>query len=149
MPDHLAARWADLQAGKPGLPITAQQARLCRLPVVKELRLDAMLPGGALVEQGLAQPDQSAQLLDVRGWDPGLRRAARLQQLPQQAGIGPVGLGATLTATQSAGVCRLGEVCLDAAGLQLFDDEPPAGGGLQCEGGLWSWNRCSQSSPAQ
>jgi hypothetical protein len=58
------------------------------------------------------------------------------QQLPQVAGVGPVGLGAPLGAAQRVGVGRLGQVRADPNAGELLGDEPPAGRGLQREAGL-------------
>jgi hypothetical protein len=38
--------------------------------LVEQLRVDALLPGGALVDQRLAQPHQCPQLEDLLGRDP-------------------------------------------------------------------------------
>src|SRR5574341_1774663 len=51
-------------------------------------------------------------------------------------GVGAVGHGAPFGAAQRAGVGRLGQVRVDPNALELFGDEPPAGGGLQREAGL-------------
>jgi hypothetical protein len=77
-----------------------------------------LLPGGALIDQGLAQPHQHPQLQQVRRWDPRLRQAALFQQLPQQLGVGPVGLGPPLGATQGRGLGRLSQIRLPPDGLQ-------------------------------
>src|SRR5512132_4138408 len=81
---------------------------------------------------------------DVGGWHPGLGQGAGAQQLAQVVGVGAVGLGAPLRATQGAGVGRLGQVRTDPGTLQLLGDEPPAGGGLQREVDLLA---CEPSQP--
>jgi hypothetical protein len=44
---------------------------------MEQLRVDALLPGGALIDQRLTQTYQSAQVEDVRRRDPRLRQLAR------------------------------------------------------------------------
>ena len=58
--------------------------------------------------------------------DPGLGQATLFQQLPQQLGVGPVGLGPPLGAAQRRGLGRLGQVGMPPGGLQLLDHKPPA-----------------------
>jgi hypothetical protein len=66
------------------------EAAPLRHSMVVELGLDALLPGAALCDQGVAQAHLGAQLEDV-GWrDPGLRQPALLQKLAQVAGVGAV-----------------------------------------------------------
>jgi hypothetical protein len=60
--------------------------------------VDALLPGGALVDQPLAQPHGGAQVQDPGGWDPRAGQPALLQQLAQQPRVGAVGLGPPLGA---------------------------------------------------
>jgi hypothetical protein len=55
--------------------------------VVEQHRVQPLLPGGALIDQGLAQPHQHPQLQQMRRWDPRLRQAVLFQQLPQQLGV--------------------------------------------------------------
>jgi hypothetical protein len=98
--------------------------------VVEQHRVDALLPLGALVDQGLAQPHQLPQVQDVRRGDPRLRQPLLLQQLPQVAGVGPVGLGAPLAAPQRGGVGRLGQVGAQPGRLELLGHKPPAGAAL-------------------
>jgi hypothetical protein len=107
--------------------------------VVEQHRVDALLPLGALVDQGLAQPHQLTQVQDVRRRDPRLRQPILLQQLPQVAGIGPVGLGATLAAPQRGGVGRLGEVRGQPGRLEFLGHKPPAGPALHRDVAIASW----------
>jgi hypothetical protein len=95
--------------------------------------VDALVPAGVPADQRAAQPDPGARVGDVGWWPPRLGQRAGAQQLPQVAGVGPVGLGAPLGAAQRPGVGRLGQVRAAPGALQLLGDEPPAGGGLQGE----------------
>jgi hypothetical protein len=56
--------------------------------------------------------------------------------LPQQPGVGAVGLGPPLGAAQAAGLGRLGQVRDQPGRLQLLDHEPPAGAALHREPAL-------------
>jgi hypothetical protein len=125
-----------------GGPAAASQARLARgaqrlggrcQPVVEQHRVDALLPLGALVDQGLAQPHQLTQVQDVRWGDPRFRQPVLLQQLPQVAGISPVGLGAALAASQRGGVGRFGQVRGHPGRRKLLGHKPPAGAALHRE----------------
>jgi len=75
----------------------------------------------------------------LRRWDPRLRQAALFQQLPQQLGIGPVGLGPPLGATQGRGLGRLSQIGLPPDGLQFLDHEPPARARLHRERPVVVW----------
>jgi hypothetical protein len=70
------------------------------------------------------------QVQEVRRSDPRLRQPILLQQLAQQPGIGPVGLGATLAAPQRGSVGRLGQVRGHPGRLELLDHQPPPGAAL-------------------
>jgi hypothetical protein len=98
--------------------------------VVKEHGVDALQPLGALIDERLAQPHQSAQLEDVFGRDPGLRQPPLEQQVAQMAGVALIGLGSPLRAARRRRVGRLGQLNRDAGALELLDDEAPAGGRL-------------------
>ena len=52
-------------------------------------------------------------------------QATLFQQLPQQLGVGPVGLGPPLGAAQRPGVGRLGQMRTEPGTLQRLGDEPP------------------------
>jgi hypothetical protein len=69
------------------------------------------------------------------------------QQLPQQLGVGPVGLGPSLGATQGRGLGRLSQIRLPPDGLQFFDYEPPAGARLHRERPVVVWQL--RQPPAQ
>ena len=94
--------------------------------------MDSLQPGGALVDELLAQAHDAAQLEDVLGRDPGLGQPTLDQQLTQMPGVEPVGLGAPLGAAASTRLGRLGEVDVGADPLQLLDHEAPARRRLQC-----------------
>ena len=68
--------------------------------------------------------------------DPGLRQPASLEQLTQVPSVLAIILRPPLGSPECSGVSRLGEVGLDASGLELLDHEAPAGGRLQGDGGL-------------
>jgi hypothetical protein len=72
----------------------------------------------------------------VRRRDPRLGQVLLDQQLPQVAGVGPVGLGAAFTASLGGRLRRLGQMGLDAGPLQLLHDIAPAGAALHREGHL-------------
>jgi hypothetical protein len=93
--------------------------------VVKQLRVDSLQPGGALLDQRAAQAHQRAQLEDLLGRDPRLRHAPLLEQLAQMLRVGAVGLGPALGAAQDLGLRRLGQVHLGPDGLQLLHHEAP------------------------
>ena len=95
---------------------------------------DPLHPGPAFVGQGLVQPDPGPDLEDVVRGDPGLGQPAHRQQLPQEPGVGPVGLGPLLTAALLGRVGRLGQMGPGPHPLELLDDEAPAGAALQGEG---------------
>jgi hypothetical protein len=81
----------------------------------------------AVVDQGLAQPHGGTQVQDPPRRDPRARQPALLQQLPQQPGVGAVGLGPPLGAAQAAGLGRLSQMREEPGRLELLDHEPPAG----------------------
>jgi hypothetical protein len=66
-------------------------------------------------------------------------QATLFQQLPQQLGVGLVGRGPPLGATQGRGLGRLGQVRLAPGGLQLLDHEPPARAPLHRERPVMVW----------
>jgi len=69
-----------------------------RHALVAQLRVHALLPLGALVDQGLAQPHLCPQLQDVLRRDPAPRQAALDEQLGHVIAVGTVGLGPPLGA---------------------------------------------------
>jgi hypothetical protein len=93
--------------------------------LVEELRLQPLLPAGALVDQPLTQPHARAQLQDLLRRDPRLRQLARREQPQQQVAVGAVGLRPPLTATLSRRLRRVGQVRAMPGPLDLLDDEPP------------------------
>jgi len=101
-------RW-QLGPGQPGPPVGGEQLGALRQPVVEQDRMDALLPAGALADQGPAQPDLGTSVGDMRRWHPGLGQGAGTQQLAQVAGVDPVGLARRLgpcSARVSAGAAR-------------------------------------------
>jgi hypothetical protein len=131
--NRLAGHRRELDPGQPCPPVGGEQLGAVGQPVVEQDRMDALVPGGPLTHQGTTQADLGTRIGDVRRWHPRLRQRASAQQLPQVVGVGAVGLGAPLGATQRAGVGRLGQVRAEPGALQFLGDEPPAGGGLQRE----------------
>ena len=97
---------------------------------MKQRRLDALHPLGALVDQRVTQPRARAPLADVLGRDPGLRQPAVGEQLAQPPGVLAVGLGAALATPQRARLDRLGQMRLGARGDQRVTHEQPAGARL-------------------
>jgi hypothetical protein len=100
---------------------------------VEQLRLEPLLPGGALVDQRLAQPHPRAQHQDLRRRDPRLRQLPRREQPQQQTAVGPVGLRPPLAPTLGRGLRRIGQVRPMTRARDLLDDEPPARRPLQCD----------------
>ncbi len=100
---------------------------------MEQLRLQPLLPGGALINKRLAHPHPRAQLEQVRGWDPRLRQLAGKQQLQLQIAVSVVGLRPPLAATLGRRLRRVGEMRAVAGTLDLLDDEPPAGRPLKRE----------------
>ena len=74
---------------------------------------DPLMPGAALIQQVLVQPDDSARLQHVARRDPALGQVPGQQVHPQVPGVGLVGLGVPLAAAQRGGIGRLGQVRLD------------------------------------
>jgi hypothetical protein len=106
--------------------------------------MDALLPGGALVDQGLVQPDLGASLEHVRRRDPRLGQPTPHEQVAEVASVSPVGLGVAFVAPQRAGVGRLGQVRGDLGQPEFLNDIPPAGTALQANAACWPANRSSQ-----
>ena len=93
---------------------------------MEELRLQPLLPGGALVDQRLAQPHPPTQLQDLRRRDPRLRQLARRQQPQEQVAVGAVGLRAPLAPALDGRLRRVGEVRAMTGARDFLGDEPPA-----------------------
>src|SRR6266542_5312311 len=104
-----------------------------RHTLVEELRLQPLLPGGALLDQRLAHPHARAQLEQVRRWDPRLRQLARAQQPQLQITVGAVGLRPPLPPPLGRRLRRVAQMRAVAGTLDLLDDEPPAGRPLERE----------------
>jgi hypothetical protein len=67
-------------------------------------RVDGLHPGGVLLAEVFEQLQPGAHLQHLRRRDPRLGQPAVGQQLPQQLGVGPVGLRPTLRSTRSGGI---------------------------------------------
>jgi hypothetical protein len=89
------------------------------------------LPLRSLFHQRVAAPNTGAQVQEMRGRDPRLRKPADQQQLPQMPSVSPVSLRALLLAFPSARLGGLGQMRLGADPLELLHDEPPTGPRLQ------------------
>ena len=100
---------------------------------MKQLRLQPLLPGGALVDQRLAQPHPCTQLQDLRRRDPRLRQLPSREQPQQQIAVGAIGLRAPLTPPLGRRLRRVGEMGAMARPLDLLDHEPPARPALERE----------------
>jgi len=94
--------------------------------LVKQVRLQPLLPGRALVDQRLAQPHPRAQLQDLRRRDPRLRKLPRRQQPQQQVAVGAVGLRAPLAPALGGRLGRIRQVRPMTGAHDLLGDEPPA-----------------------
>jgi hypothetical protein len=96
-----------------------EQLGAFRQPVVEQDRVDALVPAGALADQGTAQPNPGPRVGDVGRWHPRPGQRAGAQQLAQVAGVGAVGLGAWPL---------LSRACLDAtAGASRAPPRPADG----------------------
>src|SRR5436190_2025540 len=94
---------------------------------MEELRLQALLPGCALVDQRLAQPHTRAQLEDLRRRDPRLRQFAGREQPQQQIAVSAVGLRPPLAPALGRRLRRVGQVRAVTGTLDRLDHEPPTG----------------------
>ena len=103
----------------------AAQPQSGRHTLLKQLRLHALQPGGALIDQRLAQTHQRAQLKDLRWRD---RRLLAAEQQPQlQIAVGVVGLRAPLAAPPGRRLRPIGQMRPIAGALDLLNNEAPAG----------------------
>ena len=100
---------------------------------MEQLRLETLLPGGALIDQRLAHPHPCPQLEDLGRRDPRLGQLAREQQPELQITVGVVGLGAPLAPASGRRLSRIGQMGAVAGPLDLLDHEPPAGRALERE----------------
>jgi hypothetical protein len=131
--DELAPGRRELRP-REGLPAGAgARPQAGRHTLVEELRLQPLLPGGALIDQRLAHPHAGAQLEDVHGRDPRLRQLASAQQPQLQITVGAVGLRPPLAPPLGRRLGRIGEMRAVAGALDLLDDEAPAGRPLERE----------------
>jgi hypothetical protein len=87
-------------------------------------------PRRALLLQVLIRPHPRPGLQHRRRRDPRAGQVALGQQLPQVAGVAPIGLGAALAASLGRRLRRLGQMGPDAGPLQLLHHLPPAGPAL-------------------
>jgi hypothetical protein len=81
--------------------------------------VDALLPGGALIDQRLAETYQRAQLEDVRRRDPRLRQLAGKERPQLQIAVGVVGLRPSLAPAPGRRLGRIGEMRAVAGPLAL------------------------------
>jgi hypothetical protein len=80
--DLSAGRRRDVERGEPLARVAAIEAADGKLDaVMEEHGVDALQPLGALVNEGLAQAHQRAQLEDVLGRDPRARQPPLEQQI--------------------------------------------------------------------
>jgi hypothetical protein len=100
---------------------------------VEQLRLQPLLPGGALIDQRLPHADTGAQLQDLPRRDPRLRQLASQRQPQQQIAIGPILLRPPLAPAPGRRLRRIGQVRAITRTLDLLDHEPPTGCALQRE----------------
>ena len=121
------------------------QPRPRRCALVEQLRLQPLLPGGALIDQRLAHPHPRAQLEDVRGRDPRLRQLSRQQQLQHADHSRRCRSSRAACARLAAVSGRVGEMRAVAGPLDLLDHEPPAGRPFERELGSQPPNRLSHS----
>src|SRR5207237_5056569 len=110
-----------------GLPAGFRaQSQPGRHALVEQLRVDALLPRAALIDQRLAQTHQRAQLEDLRRRDPRLRQLAAEQQPQLQITVGVIGLRAPLAPASGRRLSRVSQMRAVAGALDLLDDEAPA-----------------------
>jgi len=109
--DGLPPRGAQVGPLEMGLAVGVEQmAGEGGDPLVEQGGPDALHPPSALVGQGLVQPHPGSDLEHVVRGDPRLGQPAHRQQLPQEPGVGAVGLGPLLTAALLGRVGRLGQM---------------------------------------
>jgi hypothetical protein len=92
-----------------------------RHALVEQLRLQPLLPGGALIDQRLAHPHPRAQLEQMRRRDPRLRQLPGEQQLQLQVAVGVVGLRPPLPPPRGRCLGRVGEMGMVAGAPDLLD----------------------------
>ena len=93
--------------------------------VLEQLGVDPLGPHQTLIDQRLVQPDPFPPLQHDRRRDPRLGQIAALQQLAEQPGVGPVGLGVMLAAPRRLRIGRLGHVRLEPGRRDLLDHVAP------------------------
>lgn len=106
--------------------------------MVEELRVHAAQPTALFGDECSPQPDGRAEIGEVVRRDPRFGQVAREEQISQQSRVGTIGLRASLRATPSPCLGRLGEMGLHASSSQLLDDEAPPGRALERKGGALS-----------
>ena len=127
----LRGRWQRARQGDQALLAAGAAQAARRQAMVKQGRLDPLLPGRACFHQRVALPHLRPQILDPGGRDPRFGQLAALQEHPQMLGIRPVGLGSLLAPPGDARLAGLREVHLGPVRLQLLDHVAPARGALQ------------------
>jgi hypothetical protein len=82
--------------------------------VVQQDRVQPLDPGGVLLAQVLEQLQPGAHLQHLLRRNPRLGQPAVGEQVPQQPGVGAVGLGPPFRPARGRGVGRLGQMRLGA-----------------------------------
>jgi hypothetical protein len=100
---------------------------------VETHRVNTLHPGGVLDPQIHVRLQQCPAFQHVCRWDPALRQPVLLQQLTQQPGVRPVGLGPPLPAPRRGGLGRFTQMRLNVGCPEFLDHIPPAGTGLDRE----------------
>jgi hypothetical protein len=100
---------------------------------VIETGLHPLQPAGALIEHVLVEPNQCPSLQHRFWGNPRLRNPTFQQQIPQQLGVGAIGLGPAFRASSRRCLGRLGDMGLDARALELLNDITPTCAALQRE----------------
>jgi len=93
-----------------GATLDRVQIALARIAIVEQLGVDALLVGGALLDEAMPKPHQSPYLLDVIGWYPRLRKTVDHHKIPQVPGVEAIDLGPLVAPLKGLGLRRLGEV---------------------------------------
>jgi hypothetical protein len=115
--------------------------------LVEEHRMDALHPGGVLTPQVMVSLQQRPVLQDLRRRDPAFGQPPLGQQRPEVPGVGLVGLGMPLAATQRGGAGRLAQMRGNPGRGQLLGDIPPPGTPLHRERHLATAGEPRQPGP--
>jgi hypothetical protein len=127
----LLGRLGESQGGHPLASLVGQQLAAPAGPaLVVEHGVQPLCPARPILAQGPAEPGLGSQLLDLLGWDPGLRQVLLDQEQDQPARVELVGLGPPGAAPLGLGLGRVDEMDPNAVCLQLLRNPAPAGAGL-------------------